>query len=189
MMKTLAIAAAALFFAAQAQAQAAASSPAKKELVAKVLQLQQPGVEAFAREIVQRNALQILQGAGRVLQERVPADRREAIAKDIQADTQKFAEDSLPLVRDRAVKLAPSTIGVLLEERFTEDELRQVIQILESPVNRKFQGLAGEMQRSLGEKLMAEVRPLLEPRVRALDQTIARRLGITPPAAAGSGPK
>lgn len=182
---------AALVAAGMAQAQTAATAPApvsaaKKELVAKLLKLQQPGIENMARQLVEQPARQMLQQAGPALQ-RLPAERREAVARDIEADVRKYFEESAPIVASRAVNLAPSTIGVLLEERLSEDELREVITILESPANRKFQGLAGEMQRAIGEKLIAETRSEIEGKVRALDQTVARRLGITPPAAAASG--
>jgi uncharacterized protein len=173
----------------QAQATAptpAPASPAKKELVAKLLKLQQPGIENMARQLVEQPARQMLQQAGPALQ-RLPAERREAVARDIEADVRKYFEESAPIVASRAVNLAPSTIGVLLEERMSEDELREVISILESPANRKFQGMAGDMQRAIGEKLVAETRGEIEGKVRALDQTVARRLGITPPAAAASG--
>jgi uncharacterized protein len=171
---------------AQTAAPAAAPSPAKKELVAKLLKLQQPGIENMARQLVEQPARQMLQQAGPALQ-RLPAERREAVARDIEADVRKYFEESAPIVASRAVNLAPSTIGVLLEERMSEDELREVISILESPANRKFQGMAGDMQRAIGEKLVAETRGEIEGKVRALDQTVAKRLGITPPAAAASG--
>ena len=132
----------------------AQTSAAKKELVAKVLKLQQPGIEAMARGMAEQPAMQMMQKAGAALQ-RLPAERRDAVARDIEADMRKYAEETVPLVRERAVKLAPSTIGPLLEERFTEEELKQVIAILESPVNRKFQGMAPDMQRAIGEKLIA----------------------------------
>ena len=169
-----------------ATAAATPASPAKKELVAKLLKLQQPGIENMARQLVEQPARQMLQQAGPALQ-RLPAERRDAVARDIEADVRKYFEESAPIVASRAVNLAPSTIGVLLEERMTEDELREVIAILESPVNRKFQGMAGDMQRAIGEKLIAETRGEIEGKVRALDQVVARRLGITPPAAAASG--
>ena len=162
------------------------ASPAKKELVARLLKLQQPGIEAMARQLVEQPARQMLQQAGPALQ-RLPAERREAVARDIEADVRKYFEESAPVVAARAVNLAPSTIGPLLEERMNEDELREVITILESPANRKFQGLAGDMQRAIGEKLIAETRGEIESKVRALDQIVARRLGISPPAAAASG--
>lgn len=164
------------------------ASPAKKELIAKVLQMNQGAFEAFAREIVQRNTNQLMQGAANAIQQRVPAEKREATWQEIQAEVQKFGEESLGVVRDRAVKLAPSTVGVVLDERFTEAELRQLITMLENPVLRKYTGMGQELQRALGEKLMADVRPILEPKARALDQSITKRLGITPPASA-SAPK
>jgi uncharacterized protein len=167
-------------------AAAAPSSPAKKELVTKVLQLLQPAIEGVARQLVEQPAMQLQQGAAAALQ-RVPAERREALARDLEADLRKYAEETVPMARERAVRLAPTTIGALLEERFTEDELRQVVTLLESPVNRKFQQTFPEMQRALGEKLVADTRSVIEPRVRTLDQTMAKRLGIGPPAGAASG--
>jgi uncharacterized protein len=174
---------------AQAQAPAAApASAAKKELVARVLQLQQPGVEAMARQMAEQPAMQVMQQAGAALQ-RIPAERREAVARDIEADVRKYVEEARPIVVERAVKLAPTTIGPLLEERFTEDELRQIIALLESPVNRKFQQLGPEMQKAIGEKLVAETRGDVEVKLRALDQSLVKRLGITPPQGAASGAK
>ncbi|MBA4175243.1 MAG: hypothetical protein C0505_01565 [Leptothrix sp. (in: Bacteria)] len=181
----------ALSFAATDAARAQASAPgsaAKKELVARVLQLQQPGIEAMARQLAEQPARQLLQGAGQALQ-RLPAERREAVARDIEADVRKYVEEAAPIVRDRAVALAPSTIGSLLEERFTEDELKQVIVMLESPLNRKFQSMGSEMQKAIGEKLIADTRGQVEAKVRALDQTVARRLGIAPATGAASGSK
>jgi hypothetical protein len=87
----------------------------------------------------------------------------------------------VPVVRDRAVALAPATIGPLLEQRFSEDELRQIIAILESPVNAKFQQLAPEMQRALGERLIAETQSTVEPKVQALRQALSRRIEAAVP--------
>lgn len=181
---TLVLANAAAFAQAASAPAAAPASPAKKALVAKVLQLQQPGIENLARQLVEQPAARMLQQVGVALQ-RVPADKREALAKDIQADARKYVDETTPLVRDRAIKLAPSTIGAVLEEKFTEDELKQIVAILESPVNRKFQSFGVEMQRALGEKLIGDTRSTVEPKVRALEQATVGRLQAATPA---SGP-
>jgi hypothetical protein len=175
MLKVL-ILAAALAATGVVQAQAAGG---KKELVAKLLQLQQPGLEQMARTMAQQPAAMMMQQAAPALQ-RLPAERREAVARDIEADVRKYTEEAVPLVTERALKLAPSTIGALLEERFSEDELKQIIAMLESPVNRKFQSMGGEMQRSIGEKLIAETKPQIEPKLRALEQIVSKRLNLTP---------
>ena len=165
----------------------AQSSAAKKELVAKVLQLQQPAIENVARQLVERPAVILMQRAGSLMQTRTPPDKREAIGRDIQADVKKYVDEVVPLARERAVRLAPTSIGVLLDERFTEDELRQLIGILESPVNRKFQQMGGEMEKSLQEKLVAEIKGLIEPKIKTLELAVAGRLGIPATAPAASG--
>lgn len=158
----------------------AQTSPAKKELVARVLKLQQPGIEAMGRVLAEQPAQQLFVQARNALQ-RVPAEKRDALAREIEGDFRKYAEEAVPVVRDRAVALAPSTIGPLLEQRFTEDELRQIIAMLENPVNAKYQAIAGDMQKALGEKLVAETRGAVEPKVQALQQSINNRLTAAVP--------
>jgi uncharacterized protein len=168
-----------------APAAPAVSSAAKKELVAKVLVLQQGGIEAMSRGLTEQPAMQIMGQANQVLQ-RLPAERREAVARDIEADLKKYVEETTPIVRDKAIKLAPSTIGAILDERFTEDELRQIVALLESPVNRKFQGMTGDMQRAITEKVVTEARPEVDPKLQALQLSVAKRLGMTPQPANGA---
>jgi hypothetical protein len=165
-----------------------AANPAKKELVAKVLQLQQPGFEMMSRALLQRSVAPLIQGAGQQLQQ-MPADKREAAAKALDAEFKKFFDESTPLVRERVLKLAPSTVGALLEERFNEDELKQIIGWLESPVFKKYGQLGGEMEKALAEKLVGDIRPTLEPKAKALEQSVMKQLGITPkPAASAPAP-
>jgi uncharacterized protein len=164
------------------------ASPAKKELVQKLLALQQPGIEGAARNLVERPAAQMMQEAGRVLQTQVPADKREAIGKSIEADARKYVEEAFPPVRERALKLAPATLGVALEEKFSEDELKQLVAWFESPVNKKFQAASGEMQNSFMQKLVAEARPLIEPKLQALEQKVRAALGAPAAVAPGVAP-
>ncbi len=161
-------------FAAQAQ-----STPAKKALVTRILKLQQPSIEGMSRAMAEQPALTILDRAGAALPERVAADKRDAVAKEIQADVKKYLDEAVPLVRDRAIKLAPTSIGTLLEEKFSEEELKQVAAFLESPAYNKYQQLSGDMQKVLLEKLLADTRGTIEPKVTALDQAVGKRLGMT----------
>ncbi len=154
-------------------------SPAKRDLVARILKAQQPAIEAMARGLVEQPAVALLDSAGNALANRVPKERQEAVAKEIQADVQKYMTDLAPVVQARAVKLAPTTVGAVLADRFTEDELKQVLAILESPVFGKYQRLGEEMQKSLAEKLIPEMRPTVGPRLRSLEETVGKRLSVT----------
>ncbi len=166
----------------------AAMAQSKKELVAKVVQLQQNAIENMARELAERPAMAMLQQADGVLNTRVPQEKRAAVAKDIQADVKKYADDAVPMLRDRAVKLGPSTIGALLEEKLTEAELKEVIAMLESPTVRKYQALAGEMEKVLAEKLVAETRTAMEAKISTLEQNVVKRLNAAAPSAGASAP-
>lgn len=170
-----------------ASAASASASPAKKELVQKLLVLQQPGIEGMARNMVEQPALRMLQAAGQVLQQ-VPAEKREATGKAIETDIKKYVDDATPIVRDRAIKLAPSTIGATLEEKFSEDELRQLIAWLESPVNKKYAQLGPEMQSNFTQKLVADARPMVEPRLQALDAKVRASLGVPAASSAPTAP-
>ncbi len=173
-----------------AQAAQATLSPAKKELVARALTLQQPAIENVGNALAGQTANQVLQVTAQALA-KVPADKREALSTELQGDVRKFYEDVAPTLREQAATLAPETIGKALGEKFSEDELKVLITWLESPVNRKFQAAAGEMLQALGQKLVAETRPVIEPRLKALEQSMSAKLnaatGTAAPKASAPG--
>ena len=118
-----------------ALATGSAYAQSKKDLTAKVVQLHMQGIENVGRVIAGQTSQQMLQAAGQALP-RVAADKREAIGKEIQDDVKKFYDEVEPLLKKRAVELAPATVGAAYEEKFSEDELKVLIAWLESPVSR-----------------------------------------------------
>jgi uncharacterized protein len=174
---------------AQDAAPAAAAAPvskAKKALVDKILKLQQPGIELMGRTMAEQPAQQLVMGA-RGAMNRVPEAKRETLVKELDADLKKYLDEAVPIVRGRAVALAPATLGPMLEQGFTEAELKEIIALLESPVNAKYQRVAGEMQRALGAKVIADTRASVEPKVKALEQAVSGRLRAAMGAASAPG--
>lgn len=163
---------------------AATSSPAKKELVQKLLVAQQPGIESIARGLVERPIAQMA-GEVRMALQQMPTEKRDVVAKAIDADVKKYIDETVPLVRDRAVKLAPSTIGAAMEEKFSEDELRQLLTWIESPLNKKYSQFGPEVQGNFTQKLLTEAAPAVDPKMQALFTKVRNNLGL-PPAAAAS---
>lgn len=177
-------------FAAALVALACVASPAlaqsKKELINRVLLLQQPGVEALAKNIAEQPAIQLTLSARQAFAN-VPQDKRESVAKAIDADLKKYTDEAVPLLRERALKLAPQTIGTELDTNFNEDELKQLVSWLESPVIKRYQQIAPVMQRTLGDKLVNETRGQIEPKLKALEASMAKHLGLPPPGTAPAG--
>lgn len=156
-------------------------TPAKKELINKIMQLEQPMVDAAVRQLAQQPLAQLMQPVGPVIQFRIPPEKREALAKDIQGDIKKYVDDVTPLLTDRTNKLAPTEIGGLLDTKFTEDELRQLIVVLESPVLRKFSLLLPDLQKALLDKVIADTKGQIEPKLKALGQSVEKRVNAAAP--------
>ena len=149
---------------------ACAEQPASKtELAAKVVKLQQAGVDSVARGLAEQPLTQMLQAAVHAVQTQVSVDRREAATKAIDAEARKYLDEVMPLLRERATTLAPGVLGPLLEEKFSEDELRQLITWLQSPVYKKFHEVAPTMQKALAQKVVSDTRVAVEPKLKALE--------------------
>lgn len=153
-----------------------AHAESKKELVQKLLTIQQPALEGTARGLAENPARQLAGAAQPVLAQAVPEDKREATAKQIDAEIRKYLDVAIPVLRSTTVKLSQSVIGPMFEERFTEDELRQLVTMLESPVLKKYQGLLPEMSNALVEKVVQEARPQVDPKLQAAQQNIRKIL-------------
>lgn len=164
-------------------------SPAKKALIDKIVALQQQGLaDGLSANIVQGPLPQLMQ-AGRSALQQVPPEKREATAKAMDAELKKFVDENVPYLKDKISKAVPGTASALLDERFNEDELKQIVVWAESPVSQKF-GLASvELQKAVAQKVMAEAGPTLEGRLKTLQANLAKQLGIQPPPAASAPAK
>ncbi len=149
----------------------------KAPLIKQFIELQRPGIESLARGLVEQSSAPIAQAGSAYLQAQVPADKREAAAKAADAELKKYFDESYPIVRDKAVQLAPDALGPLMDQSFTADELKQLVAWISSPLSKKYQELNPKMQTALTEKLVAETRSTIEPKMKTLDENVAKALG------------
>lgn len=178
-MKKLAASMAALAFSAGVQA-ADAVTPAKQALVERVLALWQ--IDGIGQSMLQAPVGDAVQQARAMLQGRAAPEKREAAMTEIVGEARRFMDETTPLTRASAAKMIPTTIAPLLAERFTEDELRQMVAILESPVKKKFEAMVPELQKKLGESVAADTRAVIDPKLKDLQERIGLRLraAVTP---------
>jgi hypothetical protein len=182
--RKLGLALALLLAAAAASAQ---PSPAKKALIDKIVALQQQGSEGLAGSLVQAPLGQLTQQLRGAVHQ-MPAEKREATVKALDAELKKFVDENVPYLKDKITKAVPSTTSALLDERFNEDELKQILAWAESPVSKKFGTASAELQKAIVQKVMTEAGPTLEDRFKTLQGSLAKQLGLQPPPAA-SAPK
>lgn len=148
----------------------------KKDQVQKILSLQQGALDDMAKGVAEQPARQLAGGARQVLVQAVPEDKREATAKQVDAEIKKYLDAAVPAVRSSAGKLSPTVIGPILEERFTEDELKQLATMLDSPVLKKYQTALPEMSAALLEKVVDDARPAVNPKLQAAETNIRKIL-------------
>jgi hypothetical protein len=160
-----------------------AQAQSKKELVNRILTLQQPSVEALARSLAERPAMELAAEARQFIA-KVPEDKRESVVKAIDAELKKYVDEAVPLVREKAIALSPTVLGAELETNFNEAELKQLVNWFESPVIKRYNQLVPGIQQTLTEKLVTETRTQIEPKVRSLQTAMAKHLGLPPPGAA-----
>ncbi|WP_343732190.1 DUF2059 domain-containing protein [Duganella sp.] len=161
-------------------AHAAPVTPAKQALVDQVLKLW--NIDTIGQSMLQVPVADAVQQARAMLQGRATPDKRDAAMNDIVGAAKQFMADATPITRASADRLIPTTIAPLLAERYTEEELRQLIAILESPVKKKFEAMLPEMQKTLGEGVAADTRPVIDPKLQGLKEKIGLRLraAVTP---------
>ena len=157
-----------------ASAQTAAAPQGKQALVQRVLSLWH--IENEAMQMVQRPAVDAVEQSRIALQGRVSAAKQEATLKDIAVDVQKYLNEATPIVRDNALRLKEPTLAPLLAQNFSEDELRQLIALLESPVKKKFESLVPQMEKSFGEKVAAESRAGVDPKLQEMTKNVGLKL-------------
>jgi predicted RNA-binding protein with PIN domain len=153
-----------------------AQADAKQDLIKRLPSLQKQELDALASDLAQGPARQIMAQAQNVLLQAVPAEKREATAKQVTAELTKFVETATPFVKASANKVATDAIAPVMASKFTEDELKQLVTMLESPIIKKYQELLPELNQALLEKISADVRPQFEPKVQGLQENVRKIL-------------
>ncbi|MFN4115681.1 MAG: hypothetical protein ACK4F7_04165 [Inhella sp.] len=165
---------------------APAQAQTKKQLIEKVLTIQKPQYEQFGQMMALSPVQPMVQQAAQVLRARVPEDKREAVGKAMDAELQAYLRDVTPALRASSLKHAREIIGSKLEASFSEAELKQLVDYLESPVIKRYNEMGPDFQQALGQKVAIEHKSLVETKARALDAKLVELLGIKPAAAPAS---
>ncbi len=151
-----------------------ASADSRQALVDKLLSLWR--VEDVAVVMVQRPAASAMEQARIALQGRVSQEKRDRTLKDISSDVQTYVDEATPIARDSAQRLVRPTLSPLLLAQFSDEELRQIIALLESPVKKKFEKLVPDLERALGEKVAEDSGAAINPKLQTMTQAVGLKL-------------
>lgn len=149
----------------------------KATMIKQFIDLQRPGIDSLARGLVEQSSAPIAQAGSQYLQTQVPPEKREAAAKAADAELKKYFDDAYPIVRDKAIELAPGALTPVMEQNFSEDEMKQLLAWINSPLSKKYQEINPKLQTALTEQLVSATRATIEPKMVALDASVAKALG------------
>ncbi len=149
-----------------------AHADGKQDQIKRLPSLQKTELDALATDLAQNPARQIMAQAQSVLLQAVPPEKREAAAKQITAELTKFVETATPDIKASANKVAADAVTPVMASKFSEDELKQLVTMLNSPIIKKYQETLPEMNQALLEKISADVRPQFEPKVQSLQNSV-----------------
>jgi hypothetical protein len=164
-----------LTLAGAARAQAAPGVPPEKQaLVQRVLA--KMALDSVGMQMLQAPVAEMLRQSRVVVTSRVPAEKQEAAMKDVTAEATKFLEQETPGLRASTQAVVQASVAPLLAQKFSLDELKQLAEILESPVLAKFETLVPEMKKAVGENVAKANQAQIQPKMTELQNRVGLRL-------------
>jgi hypothetical protein len=163
-----------LAFGGGACAQTAAVPAEKQALVNRVLA--KMALDTVGLQMLQAPVAEMLRQSRVVVTSRIPADKQEAVMKEITAEATKFIEQEAPPVRASTQAAVKSSVAPLLAQKFSTDELKQLAELLESPVLAKFESLVPEMKKTVGDNVAKANAAQIQPKMTELQNRIGLRL-------------
>jgi folate-dependent tRNA-U54 methylase TrmFO/GidA len=153
-----------------------AHAQTKKELVQKLISIQQASLESTAKGLAEAPARQLVAAAQPILAQGVAPEKREATAKLVDAEIKKYLDAAGPIVRASTIKMSQGAISSAIDEKFTEDELKQLVVMLDSPVLKKYQTVLPDLSKALVEQVVQDARPQVDPKLQAAQEAIRKIL-------------
>jgi len=175
---TLAIAIASLALSAAVNAQAA---DPKLEWATKAVALQQgPELERLVGQLADSATQDILQNWGPKLQSNVPPEKMGQAKEGLNTELKKYFDDVSKTINSKVGKVSSSALIPAYMERFTLDELKQLVAFFESPAIKKYQSAAPELGSLFVRQLIEETNTDVTARTRQFDDAATKIVGAGP---------
>ncbi len=166
----------------------------KLEWATKAVTLQQgPELERLVGQLADSATQDILQNWGPKLQSDVPPAKMEQAKEGLNTELRKYFDDVSKTINGKVSKVSNSALIPAYMERFSLDELKQLVGFFESPAIKKYQSAAPELGNLFVKQLIEETRSDVTARTRQFDEAATKIIGAGPankaPAAASNADK
>ena len=153
----------------------------KLEWATKAVTLQQgPELERLIGQLADSATQDILQNWGPKLQSDVPPAKMEQAKESLNTELKKYFDDVSTTINGKAGKVSANALIPAYMERFTLDELKQLVAFFESPAIKKYQSAAPELGSLFVKQLIEETRSDVIVRTRQFDDAATKIIGAAP---------
>ena len=154
-----------------------APDPEKQKLIDRILAKVHP--ENGILQAVQRPAVDAMQKSMIAMQTaHVPKERMDKTMKEIGLEVQKYVDTATPIVTASARKYTNQTVGPILAQNLSADELRQLAVYFESSAHEKFDKLVPQLETAIGQKVQADVSAEIDKDIQAMTESVGTKLRI-----------
>ena len=162
----------------------------KIELATKVVALQQgPELDRLVQQLSGGATQELIASWGPKLEASVPKAKQQKASEDLNVELKKYSEDANKLIGKQVSKVSADTLVPAYAEKFTLEELKQLVAFFESPAIKKYQNTAPELGNIFVQKLIEASRTDVMARAKQFDDAAVKIVGSSPaPAAPGKAP-
>ena len=111
--------------------------------------------------------------------DKMPAARQKTAADQLDAELKKFNDENVRLIKAKNERISLEVLVPAYSERFTTEELKQLVVFLESPVIKKYYAANPQMANLLAQKLVEATRSDVQARIKAFDARAAQIVGAS----------
>ena len=141
---------------------------------------QGPELERLIGQLADSATQDILQNWGPKLQSDVPPAKIEQAKERLNIELKKYFDDVSTTINGKAGKVSANALIPAYMERFTLDELKQLVAFFESPAIKKYQSAAPELGSLFVKQLIEETRSDVIVRTRQFDDAATKIIGTAP---------
>jgi hypothetical protein len=133
---------------------AADQSPKEEQIAKKIIAAWH--IENSAIMVFQKTGAEVVNNARIVTLGRLDPSQQQAMLEEITLEVETYLGELAPFVSESALKLKSPILTPMLTKNFDEGELAQLLEIIESPVNKKFQKIQPQVQREYEQQVVEE---------------------------------
>ena len=180
----LAFAGLALSLTAQAQ-----TADSKLEWATKAVALQQgPELDRLIGQLAESSSQELVENWGNKLRSQVPKAQFETAAESLNVELKKYNDDVSKIIKNKVNKASTDSLIPAYMERFSLDELKQLVAFFESPAVKKYQAVAPALGNIFINQLIMETRVDVTARAKQFDEAATKIVGTAPKAPAATAP-